>query len=339
MITYSQVQQRLLRGDLWVYVPLALILLAFLPHLNGGRVVMHTYMTCMMWVVLTVGFRLMALSGRASIGQAAFMGVGAYTSGLLAAEHDVSPWIGLILGGVAAMLIAVVVGFIALRLSGIYFVILTLALSEVIIRAINWQREYTGGDQGRFDVPHFSFAGYDFGLDPEPYYYLLLAITVVALFIMYRVEHSRLGLAVTAAGQNNLLAQHLGINVTRYRVLAWGVACFFAGMVGAFWAHFLAVLSPSEYGVMQSFWILLFVFIGGIQSFWGPVVGAVAVTYILDEITSLEDYQELVFGGIVILISLFARGGLVSIPRMLIDGGKWLYAWVRKKEAPVTSFE
>ena len=332
-------KERLKHGDLRFYVPLLLALIVALPHIYGGRVTMSIYLQCMYLVVLCVGFRLMALTGRASIAQAAFMGVGAYVSGLLAVDHGVNPWIGLVVGGIAAGLLAAVLGFISLRLSGIYFVIITLALSEMIIRFIDWQKNFTGGEQGTAGIPHFSIGGFDFGLDPAPYYYLLLFITVLALFVMYRMEHSRIGLALTAAGQNNLLAQHVGINVTRYRVLAWAVACFFGGMVGAFWAHYLAFVSPSDYNTMQSFWIMVYVFIGGVTSFWGPVVGAIGITFILKEITALQDWQTLVFGGIVIVIMLFFRGGLVSIPSTLISAIKKIEAMVRRKKVPMIPVE
>jgi branched-chain amino acid transport system permease protein len=332
MTPYPQLKQRLLQGDLRLVLPVALAFLVALPHIYGGRVIMHTYITCMMWIVLCSGFRLVLLTGRASIAQAAFMGVGAYGSGLLALEHNVNPWIGLVAGGMAAMLLATVAGFISLRLSGVYFVIITLALSEVIIRTIYWQREYTGGDLGRYGVSHYSIGGFDFGLKVEPHYYLLLFLMAVALFVMYRMEHSRIGLALTAAGQNNLLAQHVGINVTRYRVLAWAIACFFAGMVGAFWSSYLAFVAPGDYAVMQSFWVMLYVFVGGVTSFWGPVVGAIAITFILEEITSLQDYQILVFGAIVIIITMFLRGGLVTLLSRLIFAVKKIEAIVRRKK-------
>ena len=333
---YHFLKQSLIQKDMRLILPVLLAGMIVLPYIHGDKVIMQTYLTCMKWVVLCVGLRLVALTGRVSIAQAAFMGVGAYTSGILALDYSISPWLGLILGGMAAMVLATVLGFISLRLSGVYFVIITLALSEIIIRCIYWQREWTGGDLGRGGVPSFSIGGYDFGMKDDPHYYLLLFITILALFVMYRIEHSRIGLAMAAAGQNNQLAQHLGINVTRYRVLAWSTACFFAGVVGAFWAHCYAFIAPSEYGAMNAFWILLFIFIGGIQSFWGPVIGAVGVTFILEEITFLETYTEMAFGLIIILIMLFLRGGLITLPGTLMYWIKKVDTMIRGRKAMVT---
>lgn len=276
-------------------------------------------------IILAFGFRLIWTVGRFSLGHMAFMGMGAYTSGILAVKLGVSSWAGLVLGGVVAAFVALMVGAIVLRVGGIYFVIITLALAEIVRYFLSWAKPVTGGAIGLMGIPHpvIDLPGLprlEFGTNYAAYYYLIVAIALISIMIMYRLETSRIGLAFHAMRQNDQLAEHLGVNIARYRLLAFTTACFFAGVVGSFRAHFQSYISPDDYGLMESIFIQMYAIIGGLASPIGPVVGTFFMIGIYEGLRATEEVQYVMYGVVLLLVMLFLRGGLVSLPQTVRGG-------------------
>ncbi|MFC1944383.1 branched-chain amino acid ABC transporter permease [Chloroflexota bacterium] len=272
----------------------------------------------MISIILAYGLRLIAITGRFSIGHAGFMAVGAYTSSLLALKLDISPWFGLLAGGTVTAILALALGSVVLRISGIYFSILTMGMAQVVIAIVVWAAPWTGGWGGLVGIPGFSIAGYDFGISKAPYNYLILAITLLAVGTMYRIEKSRAGLAFQAMSQNNELAQHVGMNVNSYRILAFTVACFFAGVAGSFYVHYLHAIDPADFGVMRSFEILLYTVVGGVANPIGPALGTVFLVSAPEALRFVREYRDLSYGSILVIVVLFVPGGLVELPRRLL---------------------
>ena len=152
-------------------------------------------------------------------------------------------------------------------------------------------------------------------------YYLGLALTVIVLVVLYRFEHSRLGLIWRSIGQADHLAQSLGVNVARYKLVAFTVGCFFAGVAGAFYAHFIRFLFPPEFGFLVATNILVYNFVGGRGHFAGPVVGAVFLSLASEPFRG-SPYETIFFSIVMLMAILFLPGGLVTLPGRLTPGGR-----------------
>ncbi len=282
---------------------------------------MSILISIMAMIVLTVGFRMIYSTGRLTLGHAFPVGIGAYTSALLATKLGLNFWLGLLAGGAAAGLIALILGYIVLRIGGIYFVVITLALSEILIHFLVWAEPLTGGVTGIVNVPGPAIyipgiGRREFGYNLFPYYYLIFAIMLVSVSIMYLMERSHIGRVFHALRQNDLLAEHVGINITAYRVLAFVTASFFAGIVGSFMAHYHHYLCPEDFHVMESLFIQIYTFIGGIGGLSGAVVGPLVIISGSEFLRVAKEAQPLLYGGLMLLVIMWLPGGVITIPSL-----------------------
>lgn len=222
-----------------VVVSLGLVLL---PHL-GGKYYAHIFTLVFVNVILAASLRPSLLCGQLNIGHSAFMSVGAYTSALLAKKLGLPFELSLLCGGLLATLVGLSIGYPALRLRGVYFAMVTVAFVEVIRLIAQLWVSLTRGMSGLSAIPKPTLLGMLLETKIEQYY-LALVLLVVVLLILYKLEYSRLGLIWKSIGMADNLATSLGVNVARYKLLAFGVGCFFAGVAGAFYAHFIRFLFP-----------------------------------------------------------------------------------------------
>ena len=148
------------------------------------------------------------------------------------------------------------------------------------------------------------------------FYYLCLALVVLSLFALYRFEHSRIGITLKAIAQSHMVAASVGINERFYRILAVAFGCFFAGLAGATYAHYNTVLSYTSFNLMATLWIVIYVLVGGIGSFAGPVVGTVLLIVIPEIFRELKAFVPYVSAGILLLVVYLMPQGLVSLPRI-----------------------
>ena len=280
-------------------------------------------------VLMAVSLRCIFLIGEFSLGHVGFMCLGAYTSALLTMKAGVLFGLTLPASGLIAGLVALLLGYPFMRVKGIYFVILTVVTSESIrLLAFNW-RGFTGGSNGLVGIPgagSLSIPGLgeiDFGGFNE-YYYLTLTVVAMSLFILHRLEKSRLGFTWLAIREADKQAGAVGINVLRYKVINFSIASFFAGIGGALLAHFEQTISPqasSAFGVMTTIYLLVYMVVGGKSRFIGPIVGAVGLSLVAEFTRPMQEYQPMIIGAIAIAVVMLLPEGLVSIPEKV---GKWL---------------
>ncbi|MBW1997327.1 MAG: branched-chain amino acid ABC transporter permease [Deltaproteobacteria bacterium] len=272
--------------------------------------------------LMAASLRTILTVGEFSLGHVGFMCLGAYTSALLKMKTGLPFAMTLPAAGLISGLVAFVLGHPFMRVKGIYFAILTLVTSESFrLLAYNW-RNLTGGIDGLIGFPGagvLSLPGLgkvDFGGFIE-YYYLTLAIACASLFILYRLEKSKLGFIWLAIRDADKLAGALGVNVLRYKVLAFSVACFFSGIGGGLFAHFERALSPhaaATFGIMTTIYLLTYMVVGGKDQFAGPIVGAIVLSLVYEFARPVEEYQPMIIGAIAILIVMLMPQGIVSIP-------------------------
>lgn len=220
-------------------------------------------------------------TGQVSIGQAGFMAVGAYASAVFTQKFGLPFIVAVPVAGLIAGVVGVVVGFPALRIKGIYLLLLTLGFSEIIqVIVLSW--DYIGGAQGYRNIPFNRHT-------------LESVIVVVALLIFFfgRLERSSLGRAMDSIHQDETASEVMGIDVVRVKLLAFGIGAGIAGIAGALYAHQLTYIDSTTFNVMMSIEILTFVVVGGASTYWGPVVGAVALSLLPEFLRTLRGWLEL----------------------------------------------
>lgn len=249
----------------------------------------HALLALSIWLTLSCGLL--------SLANAAFMGVGAYVSALLTLNLDWSFGSVLLAGGIAPTLVALIIGAPVLRLSGVYLAMATLAFGEVVrITVLNL--EITGGPEGLNGIP-LATEGWHIAL--------ILAVTVYGLA---RLRRSKVGRAFEAIKEDEVAARLMGINVDRYKLLAFSLGAFIAGVAGALNAHFTFFISPREYGFENAVDILTMAVLGGTSSLIGPMLGSSILTLLPELLRSLQDFRSLVNGAVLVLVVLFLPKGL-----------------------------
>jgi branched-chain amino acid transport system permease protein len=286
-------------------VPLAFLLLV--PLVVKGTFHMHTFIVTMIFIIAASSLRTISLSGQISIAHAAFMGIGAYTSALLSKFLGWTPWITILLGALMAMGVAALVGYPFSRLRALYFSMLSLFFGMGIVALLGVFDRYTGGTAGLVGIPPL------LGVSKVPYYYFFLALTIACLFILYRFEHSRIGMTWTAISESHMIASSVGINEVKFRVFSLAVGCFFAGLAGASYAHYYTVMQIEKFGFLASMNLLLYMLLGGMRSFAGPIIGTIILVIFPEFIRELKSFVPVVLGVIMMVVVFLMPDGVAGL--------------------------
>jgi branched-chain amino acid transport system permease protein len=290
----------------------------FLTVLSNAAIL--SFISLGVWVTFSIG--------RMNLAQGAFALVGGYAGAILATRYGISFWLCLPLSGLVAALLGALIGWPLLRLKGVYFAMTTLSLTEAIrLLALNGG-DITKGATGIVNIPRpgpvgiFGFTiipGFN-GADPLPFYFLACLLLVLGLVGVWRLSTSRLGWVFRSLRQNEDLATSIGINVAKYRVIAFAVCCFMGGIGGAFFAAFHQNIYPATYTISDSVNFMLYCFLGGLSYIFGPVVGAFLLVIAFELLHAVQDYQTLIFGVLMIACMLWLPNGILSLG--LGDHGK-----------------
>lgn len=292
-----------------------IVLLLIMPILAGSDYIVHLLILCVWFGTLGATFDLSAgYTGLVNFGYAGFIGIGAYTSSLIAINFSISPYVGMLIGGVASALIGLFLGFITLRLHGFYFAIFTLFMSEALRYAFANLVELTRGYLGLM-VPPLS------GFDPTLrlyYYYILLGISLIILFVSSMIVNSQVGLAFKAIREDEIKASTMGVNVLIFKVLSVTLSCFFAGILGGFYAHYIGVLTPDVLASSLTVEILTITYVGGRGSLWGPFVTAFILIFFTEILRPLVIVRLIVYGLLLIIVILLYPKGLAPYLQKLL---------------------
>jgi branched-chain amino acid transport system permease protein len=309
----------------------AIVLLLFLlPVVVGSQYILYVLIWLGISTALTSSLRVISLSGLVSIGHGGLMLIGVYTSSLLVMKVGLSSWLALILAGVAAGGFAHLIGFPFVRLKGMYFTMVTLFMTEVILMVSEQWQSLTGGSAGIINIPRpdpIKIAGIiDIGFKSYTnLYYMMLVLVIVSLLVLYLIEHSRIGRSWQAISRDDILAESVGINVAAYKVLGFTIGSFFAGVFGGFYSQFYNVFTPRDFGFFFSIYILVYMIVGGRRSFFGPVIGCLLLLLIPELLGGLGGYRPFVFVTILMAVLYTLPDGLASLPASLrhVRLGRW----------------
>ena len=282
------------------------------------------------WIILAQSYRLIVTVHDWQLYHVVLYGVGAYTSGMLAKNLGIPVFVAIPIGGMMASLLGVAITLILLRSTGWGFYIATYGLAELI--RLTWLkfRYPFGGSTGIINIPYAPVVG---GIDFDaaiPYYFFSLCIMLAIIYMLYRIEKSRIGDAFKAISMDPALAESTGISISRHRLLACAIGSFFAGIAGGLLVHRLGAVDPKLFDIHTMLYLLIWVVVGGTNTFWGPVIG-VSVMYTLFELSRpLIQLRPMFFGLSIIFVLIFMPGGIESLVSKVVA------QWQKLRGVPAT---
>ncbi len=288
------------------------LVLAVLTPFLVEPIYVHLGITVMIAAIFALSFNVLyGYGGLPSFGHAAYYGLGAYTIGMGMAKWDWPFWFTLVMAPVIAGVGAFVIGVFCVRLRIIYFAMLTMAFSQLLYFLVQQSYDITDGDNGVrvTGVPE----ALQSTAHPDTFFYVTLVVTVVCVALLYLIMHSPFGYALKAMRENPRRAEAVGLRVSRYQLTAFVIAGVFAGIAGALYGVFALYVFPKLFFWDKGAEPLLMAILGGVGSFLGPVVGAVAYQLLYFFVARDSEYVKLVIGSIIILTVLVAPRGIVGL--------------------------
>jgi branched-chain amino acid transport system permease protein len=295
----------------------ALVVVALVfPFLAANDYYIYVMALAYIMAIATIGLNLvLGYTGQLNLAHAGFMAIGAYTVGILTVDHGVPYWIAFLLAGFVAAAVGFAAGIVSLRLKSHFFAIFTLCVGFIIYLIIEKADRLTHGTVGIAAIPAPAGIGPIQFTSTIPQYYLVFAFLVLSLWLMSRIVNSLLGRSFIAIRNSEELAETLGINLMRTKVLAFVLSTFYAGVAGALYAGFVRFLGPDLAREHHTFDMMAFILVGGIGTLFGPVLGAVLLTWVTQSLQFLQDYRMIVFGPLLILLVMYFPQGIIGFYR------------------------
>jgi len=274
--------------------------------------------TALIYVMLGLGLNIVVgLAGLLDLGYVAFYAVGAYSYALLNYHFGLSFWLALPVGAGLGALFGILLGFPVLRLRGDYLAIVTLGFGEIIrIILENWN-EFSFGPSGIANIPRPGFFGIEFSLEGATMfmYFLMIALTLFTIFVVNRLQNSRIGRAWIALREDEVACQAMGIDKTKTKLTAFALGATWAGMVGVVFAAKTTFINPASFTVWESIIILCIVVLGGMGSVIGVIFGALILILLPEYLRAFSEFRMLLFGAVLIIMMVFRPGGVISSVR------------------------
>jgi len=291
-----------------------LLIAAILPLTGLSNYWLHVLNIGGIFAICTLSLNLLTgCTGLFSVGHIAFYGIGSYTAAVLNTRFEVPFLIAVLSGGLLAMVFGIILGIPSLRLKGLYLAICTLAFGEIAYRVfLNWE-VVTNGSRGILGIKapilnlgfmEINFKSYD------TYYYIVLIFLVLMVIFMKNIIHSRIGRALLSIRESEIAAQALGVNVVKYKIIAFATSAFFAGIAGALYAYEVHFISPESFISTESTSVLAMMVVGGIGSIPGSIAGAFVLTMIPELLRAAGDIRLVLYGAAIVAIIIFAPKGL-----------------------------
>jgi branched-chain amino acid transport system permease protein len=299
--------------------PLLIILfiIAIFPWIVGGS---GYFISILIFLgingIITMGLTLlMGYAGQISLGHAGFFGLGAYCSGVLTTQYSFQPVPAFFAGILLSAFIAFLVGKPTLRLKGHYMAVATLGFGEILFIVFNELSFLTGGPSGLSGIPTLTFMGYS--LEGAGYLYLVWGFVALLLLFSLNVINSRVGRALRSVHGSEIAANAMGVDASRYKVQVFVLSAVYASIAGSLYAHFVTFISPSSFSLMFSILLLMMVVVGGAETIWGALLGAMVLTLLPEYLRGLEDFEVLAYGAILMAVLLFMPQGVLLGVRKL----------------------
>jgi len=303
---------------------LILIILAFtIPSFVSSRFILHILILGCIWAMAATSMNLiMGYTGQVNLAHGAFFGIGAYSAGLLILKLGIPFWPALILACAITVVFGFLIGLLALRTKGSYFAIGTMCFNVIVTVIIDSWEGLTEGARGLLGIPRPPPIPLPFGIEiaftsVAANYYLILVSLLLTILAIYRIVHSMLGRSFMAVRGNEELAESLGMNAMKAKLLSFLISTFFAAWAGVLYASYIGFLSPEISDYHVTFELLTFCLIGGLGTMVGPLIGAFILTIISELLHGIAVPRMVAYGFVLIIIMIFLRGGIMGGARML----------------------
>ena len=300
-----------------VVVALAAVAL-LVPHTTSFIILLATRALAFSILVMSLDL-LLGFTGLASLGQAAYLGIGAYLTAILAARYQVGLgydfWLVAAFGMLGAAALAALFGLLATRATGVYFLMITLALGQCVWGLAYRWNSLTGGDNG-INLEHRPKFGIDLA-NEVTFFYVVFGFCAVSLLVLYTIVRSPFGRSLVGIREREPRMKILGYNTWLHKYLAFIIAGAFGGLSGVLWAHTAGIVSPENVVLTTSVDALLMAVLGGAGTLVGGIIGAGVVLFIREYLSTLVHWWQYVLGGVYVLVILYLPGGLMSIPERI----------------------
>lgn len=302
---------KLIRGEVLVLpsrtiVGLFILLLLVLPLITKDPYIIRIVILTSIFAILAASWDLLSgFTGQMNFGHALFFGVGAYSAAILNIKAQIPPWGSIPLGAIVAVLAGLIIGIPCLRLKHTYLALTTLAFPIILLGIVFALPGFTGGELGISGVKKITnslIGGY----------YLHVIIMLILCFTMWKITDSNTGIIFHAIREDELAVKAAGINTTRYKLLAFSLSGFFAGIAGGLYAHYMRIAGPSTLEVSMSFNVVIWAIFGGVATIYGPIAAVFILFPLLEFVRLWPEYRILIFAFVVMLILLYMPEGLIT---------------------------
>jgi branched-chain amino acid transport system permease protein len=296
-----------------IVVALFFIVLLGMPLVSRNPYLIRVIILTSIFAILAASWDLLSgFTGQMNFGHALFFGVGAYTSALLNIHIHIPPWGSVPLGAVAAVLAGLVVGIPCLRLKGTYLALTTMAFPIILMGIVFALPDLTGGELGISGLQRISNS-------LVVNYYIYIVTMLVLCTVMWKITDSHTGIIFHAIREDELAVRASGINTTRYKLLAFCLSGFFAGISGGLYAHYMRIAGPSTLEVSMSFSVVIWAVFGGLATIYGPIAAVFVLFPLLEFVRFWPEYRTMIFAVVVLLILLYMPEGLIPWVRDKIE--------------------
>ncbi|MBN1499053.1 MAG: branched-chain amino acid ABC transporter permease [Spirochaetes bacterium] len=274
--------------------------------------------SALIYVMLGLGLNIVVgLGGLLNLGYVAFYIVGAYSYAMLNTHFGLSFWVALPIGALLSTVFGILLALPILRLRGDYLAIVTLAFAEIIRLILQNEGDIFGGPSGINNIEPPSFFGFEFGLDGKTVlmYYIILFMTIFTIFVIFRLENSRIGRAWQALREDEIATKSMGINVTMTKLTSFALGATWAGFAGVLFSAKTAFINPDSFTIWESVIILCFVVLGGMGSIFGVAIAALILYILPESLRAFAQYRMLVYGISLVLMMIFRQGGIIDVKR------------------------
>ncbi len=269
-------------------------------------------------ILFASSLRLAMRANLLNFGLGGFIGIGGYTSAILTQQAGLPFELALVIAVALTALVSLVVGFLLLRVRGIYYLMLTFAFAQLL--ALLWTAfdKPFGGSIGLFNLASPSFFGVELSTATESYL-LAFALMLVSLLVMWRLECGKFGLVCNAMRQSENLVEAVGLSTRNYKVACFVVSSTFAGLAGVFYIAYLNNIEPGYFNVWRTVSFMTVIILGGLGNIWGVVIGAVCLAIAGQQLGKAMEYQQLIYGGLLIALVILLPNGLIGVPKLLLS--------------------
>ena len=295
------------------FVAAVIAILALVPvysGVTGNTFIMSLFTRIVILAIAAVSLNLiMGFGGMVSFGHAVYLGIGGYAVGILAKEGINSGLLQWPLAVVASALFALTVGALSLRTRGVYFIMITLAFAQMIYYVAIGLDRY-GGDDGMTIYKRSQFGAVIDLSNKTTFYYLCLALLLAAIYLVWRLVHSRFGMVIQGARSNERRMRAIGFPTYHYKLVCFVIAGMLCGLAGVLLANHTDFISPALMHWTRSGDLIVMAVLGGMGTVFGPVIGAVALLVLEETLSGITEYWQIILGPLFLLVVLFARGGI-----------------------------